>query len=209
MRSNNGLQVPNMEKALFTDVSNNTTIDTMATINQLLVHIKTANHAIPPLLRKHQYDMEQLIGYENEYTINSLLSITDSLVIQLLTMTARRHQFLRQTSYTERKNIQNQLSQLHNCLSETLEILQNTETLNTAIPDLPLLEAPLFIDALKPYSRMIELITAQERIHALSAVLENLLSREYKISEPVDDCELSDEQQSALELSHFLVKQAL
>ena len=198
-----------MEKALFADVSKNNTIDTITTINQLLVHIKTANHAIPSLLRKCHYDMEQAVGYENEYTIASLLTITDSLVVQLLTMTARRQQFLRQTSYNERKDIQSQLNKLHKCLSETLEILQNARSLNTNIPDLPLLEAPLFIDALKPYSRMIELITAQERIHALSAVLENLLSREYKISEPVDDCELSDEQQSALELSHFLVKQAL
>ncbi len=198
-----------MEKALFADVSNNNTIDTITTINQLLVHIKTANHAIPSLLRKCHYDMEQAVGYENEYTIASLLTITDSLVVQLLTMTARRQQFLRQTSYNERKDIQSQLNKLHKCLSETLEILQNARSLNTDIPDLPLLEAPLFIDALKPYSRMIELITAQERIHALSAVLETLLSREYKISEPVDDCELSDEQQSALELSHFLVKQAL
>lgn len=194
-----------MEKALFADVSNNNTIDTITTINQLLVHIKTANHAIPSLLRKCHYDMEQAVGYENEYTIASLLTITDSLVVQLLTMTARRQQFLRQTSYNERKDIQSQLNKLHKCLSETLEILQNARSLNTDIPDLPLLEAPLFIDALKPYSRMIELITAQERIHALSAVLETLLSREYKISEPVDDCELSDEQQSALELSHFLV----
>ncbi len=198
-----------MEKALFADVSKNNTIDTITTINQLLVHIKTANHAIPSLLRKCHYDMEQAVGYENEYTIASLLTITDSLVVQLLTMTAKRQQFLRQTSYNERKDIQSQLNKLHKCLSETLEILQNARSLNTNIPDLPLLEAPLFIDALKPYSRMIELITAQERIHALSAVLENLLSREYKISEPVDDCELSDEQQSALELSHFLVKQAL
>ena len=198
-----------MEKALFADVSKNNTIDTITTINQLLVHIKTANHAIPSLLRKCHYDMEQAVGYENEYTIASLLTITDSLVVQLLTMTARRQQFLRQTSYNERKDIQSQLNKLHKCLSETLEILQNARSLNTNIPDLPLLEAPLFIDALKPYSRMIELITAQERIHALSAVLENLLSREYKISDPVDDCELSDEQQSALELSHFLVKQAL
>lgn len=193
-----------MEPALFANAVRNTATDTMTAINQLLIDIKTTNHAIPSLLRQTQYDLDQNIGFENEYTVRSLLNIIDNLVIQLLTMTAKRQQFLKQTAYTERKSIQNQLSNLSRCLLETQEQLHTQNT-----HDLALLEAPLFVDALKPFSRMIELVTAQERIHALSAVLENLLSREFTPSAALDDCELSDEQSSALALSQFLVKQAL
>jgi len=193
-----------MDTARFSHITQSTATDTMTAINQLLVDIKTTNHAIPPLLRKAQYDLEQDIGFENEYSIRSLLNIIDGLVIQLLTMTAKRQQFLAQTAYTERKSMQTQLGHLSRCLLETQQQLQQQKH-----GDLALLEAPLFVDALKPFSRMIELVTAQERIHALSAVLESLLSREFTPHSALDDCELSDEQSSALELSHFLVKQAL
>jgi len=193
-----------MDTAHFAHVTQSATTDTMTAINQLLVDIKTTNHTITPLLRKAQYDLEQDIGFENEYSIRSLLNIIDGLVIQLLTMTAKRQQFLNQTAYTERKSMQNQLANLSRCLLETQQQLQQQSS-----DDLALLEAPLFVDALKPFSRMIELVTAQERIHALSAVLESLLSREFTPNATLDDCELSDEQNSALTLSHFLVKQAL
>ncbi len=194
-----------MEPALFAHTAHHSSTDTMTAINQLLVDIKTSSHSVSGLLRKTHYDIDQVIGFENEYSIRSLLNIIDSLVIQLLSMTAKRQQFLRQTAYTERKSIKTQLANLSRCLLDTQAQLHNNNS-----QDLPLLEAPIFVDALKPFSRMVELVTAQERIHALSAVLENLLSREFNNHhETLDDCELTDEQSSALALSHFLVKQAL
>ena len=182
----------------------------MTGINSLLVDIKTLSRELPALLRKAGHNIEQTIGVENEYTISSLLAMIDGLVVKLLTMTAKRQQFLQQTAYAERKTIQTQLSLLLRCISESVELLKTGRIKGFSTPqELPLLEAPLFVDALKPYSRMIELIIAQERIHALSAVLENLLNREYKTDAPVEDCELTDEQTGALALSHYLVKQAL
>jgi len=52
------------------------------------------------------------------------------------------------------------------------------------------------------------MIIAQERIHALSAVLETLLSKENTAIIERDN-ELTEEQSNALELSQYLIRQAL
>jgi hypothetical protein len=76
---------------------------------------------------------------------------------------------------------------------------------------LALCHAIEYLDQLKPYSRMLELVIAQQRIHALSAVLETLLHKEAAPSQLAheEDHELTEEQHNALELSHYLIKQAL
>lgn len=76
---------------------------------------------------------------------------------------------------------------------------------------LPLIESISCIDLLKPYSRMLELIIAQERIHALSAVLETLLDTSSSTDhiKTHDDHDLTREQHDTLELSHYFIKQAL
>ena len=76
---------------------------------------------------------------------------------------------------------------------------------------LPMVNAVDYIDMLKPYCRMLELMIAQERIHALSAVLENLLHKEHtsRQLDQDDDHELTEEQDQALQLSHYFIKQAL
>jgi hypothetical protein len=55
---------------------------------------------------------------------------------------------------------------------------------------------------------MLEMIIAQERIHALSAVLETMLSKE-SLALTEKDNELTEEQSNAIELSQYLIRQAL
>lgn len=201
-------------------------IKSIASINSLLVDIKTANNPLPVKLQHCGFDINGTIGAENEYTVQTLLQSIDALAIQFLTITASRKQFIQRTSYSERKQVEAHLGKLFMCLSNTQEILDTFKqnhlrvhehsVLDYCMADgtvktLPLAQALEYLDMLKPFSRMLELVTAQERIHALSAVLETLLNKEYASSslEHEDDHELTVEQHNALELSNYLIKQAL
>ena len=201
-------------------------IKSIASINTLLVDLKTANNPLAVKLQHCGFDLNGTIGAENEYTVHSLLQSIDALAIQFLTITASRKQFIQRTSYTERKQVEEQLGKLFLCLRNTLCVLENfKQNRYQACTDSPLSyieengtrktlalgQAIEHLDMLKPFSRMLELVTAQERIHALSSVLETLLNKEYASSslEHDDDHELTKEQHNALELSNYLIKQAL
>lgn len=201
-------------------------IKSIASINSLLVDLKTANNPLPVKLQHCGFDLNGTIGAENEYTVQSLLQSIDAMAIQFLTITASRKQFIQRTSYAERRQVEEQLGKLFLCLRNTLCVLDNFKqnpysvcndtSLSYSdetgdIRTLPLSQAIEHLDMLKPFSRMLELVTAQERIHALSAVLETLLNKEYASSslEHDDDHELTEEQHNALELSNYLIKQAL
>ncbi|TNF33991.1 MAG: hypothetical protein EP315_07795 [Gammaproteobacteria bacterium] len=201
-------------------------IKSIASINTLLVDIKTANNPLAVKLQQCGFDLNASIGIELEYTVQSLLQSIDALAIQFLTITASRKQFIQRTAYAERKQIEDLLGKLFICLRNTQCILEHfkqkafrvvPETAlgyiadNNSVSTLPLEQAIEHLDMLKPYSRMLELVTAQERIHALSAVLETLLNKEYTASSlsHEDDHELTEEQYNALELSNYLIKQAL
>ena len=138
-------------------------------------------------------------------------------------ITANRNQFLQRTSYKERLDIESCLTSLLSCLKLTQNELNefhpisnhcnSTQALAYTAEDgqhyeLNLLKAIHYIEQIKPYCRMLEMIIAQERIHALSAVLETLLSKEV---EPIteEDHDLTNEQSNALELSQYLIRQAL
>jgi hypothetical protein len=197
----------------------------IAAINTILVDIKTVNNSLLPKLQQTGFKVTHHVGYEDEYTIKTLISSTDTLIIHFLTITASRNQFIQRTSYAERKEIESLLQKLYVCLKQTDNTLllfniehnkiQNDkplgytdETGNTS--QLPLVNAVDYIDMLKPYCRMLELIIAQERIHALSAVLENMLQKAPSTTQfDHDDHDLTEEQDSALQLSHYFVKQAL
>lgn len=195
----------------------------IASINSLLVGSKTVNSSLLVKLQQLGFNTNLSLGAEQEYTIRSLINAIDTLTIQFLTITAKRNQFIQRTSYGERKEIEYCLSNLLQCLENTQQDLnefhpadyQCSETLalcyvtNTGEQrNLKLLEAVHYVDLMKPYSRMLEMVIAQERIHALSAVLETLLSKEHN-KPPVEDNELTDEQSSALQLSQYLIRQAL
>lgn len=201
-------------------------INSIANINALLVDIKTLNNNLPIALQKAGFITSLPLGYENEYTVSSLINYIDTLSIQFLTITANRNQFIQRTSLTERQQIETCLRKLFVCLKQTSNSLDMlTETSYQVISHealayiadsgetshLTLCRAIDYIDQLKPYSRMLELVIAQERIHALSAVLETLLQKQTTASQLVneDDHELTEEQHNALELSHYLIKQAL
>ncbi len=200
--------------------------NSIAAINTMLVDIKTVNNSLLIKLRQTGFNTGHPIGYEDEYTIKTLLSSTDTLIIHFLTITASRNQFLQRTSYAERKQIESLLKKLYICLKQTHNMLhllniERSKILDTQplsyldesgeISQLPLVNAVDYVDMLKPYCRMLELIITQERIHALSAVLENLLQKDHssKRLDQEDDHELTEEQDNALELSHYLIKQAL
>jgi hypothetical protein len=198
----------------------------IASINALLVDIKTVNNSLLVKLQQAGFNTTLHLGHEHEYTIKSLLHRTDTLAIHFLTITANRDQFMQRTGFAERKEIESILQELRSSLKETHntlyhinqhrpEIITNKaltyQTTSGKIAQLPLTQCIDYIDMLKPYCRMLELVTAQERIHALSSVLETLLQKDQQ-SIPFhhdDDTDLTDEQNSALQLSHYLVKQAL
>ena len=201
-------------------------IKSIATINALLVDIKTLNGSLPVKLQHAGFDLSLPTGHEEEYTVSSLINIIDTLTIQFLTITANRNQFIQRTSYAERQDIESLLLKLFICLKQTVNTLElsdhhisatNIDKALAYISDtgetiaLSLIKAVDYIDQLKPYSRMLELVIAQQRIHALSAVLETLLHNEERSPrfEQDDGHELTEEQHNALELSHYLVKQAL
>ena len=198
----------------------------IANINALLVDIKTVNSNLPMVLQKAGFDTSQRLGHEHEYTVNSLINHIDTLAVQFLTITASRNQFIQRTSLAERQDIEASLRKLFVCLKQTRNTLEtlsethysvvNNEALTYISEDgqstcLILCRAIDYVDQLKPYSRMLELVIAQERIHALSAVLETLLHKEASPSQlsHEEDHELTEEQHNALELSHYLIKQAL
>ncbi|MCW9013725.1 MAG: hypothetical protein OQL06_08070 [Gammaproteobacteria bacterium] len=203
-------------------------IKSIAVINALLVDIKTANNSLLISLQQTGFDTSLRFGPEHEYSSKSLINSLDNLAIQFLTITANRDQFIQRTSYAERKEIESHLKHLLICIKQSrneldvikiknLPILDNQplayKTSETEELQLPLVHSIEYIDLLKPFCRMLELVIAQERIHALSAVLETLLQKDH--SRPThhldqeDDNDLTDEQNHALELSHYLVKQAL
>ena len=201
-------------------------INSIANINALLVDIKTVNNTLPVKLHQSGFDTCQALGHENEYTVNSLINSIDTLAIQFLTITANRNQFIQRTSFTERQQIESCLRQLFVCLKQTSNTMdalskQSYQVLsddalsyvvdNGQTVHLILCRAIDYIDQIKPYSRMLELVIAQERIHALSAVLESLLHKESTPSNLAheEDHDLTEEQHNALELSHYLMKQAL
>ncbi len=201
-------------------------IKSIASINSLLVDIKTANNPLSVKLQQCGFDTNGNIGAESEYTVQTLLQSIDALAIQFLTITASRTQFIQRTSYAERKQVEEHLKKLFMCLRNTQDILETFKqnhlciyqhsslsytTEDGTVKTLPLAQALDHLDMLKPFSRMLELVTAQERIHALSAVLETLLNKEYSSTSLAheDDHELTEEQHNALELSNYLIKQAL
>lgn len=201
------------------------TNNSLAAINSLLIDIKTINNSLLIKLQNAGFNTQQHFGPEDEYTIKTLIQTIDNMVIHFLTITANRTQFLQRTSLNERLEIEYQLKQLYISLKETqnqLEII-NTESLKPGeqvlcyqSPEgndvqLPLVESIHFIDLLKPYSRMLELVIAQQRIHALSAVLETLLHSAPSSDQikPHDDTDTTIEPHDALELSHYFIKQAL
>ncbi len=201
-------------------------IKSIANINALLVDIKTVNNLLSIKLQQAGFDLNRCLGNEDEYTVSSLLHSIDTLAVQFLTITASRNQFIQRTSYIERQQIESYLRKMFVCLKQTQNtLLQLSETDYKVIGDkaltysidteeaaqLLLTRSIEYIDLLKPYTRMLELVIAQERIHALSAVLETLLHKDNNQSnlEQEEYAELTEEQNNALELSHFLIKQAL
>ena len=198
--------------------------NSITTINSLLVSLKTANSCLLPRLQQLGFSTSLTLGPEQEYSVKSLIHTIDNLSIQFLTITAKRNQFVQRTSFNERKEIESCLNYLHSCLDQTRQELDefnsenhqcNAELALTFTNDcgqnisLRLLDAVHYIDLLKPYSRMLEMVTAQERIHALSAVLETLLSKETAPKADYEDAELTNEQSGALQLSQYLIRQAL
>lgn len=201
----------------------NSMAQTIASINSLLVGLKTVNSSLLIKLQQLGFNTNLTLGSENEYTVKSLIFTIDNLSIQFLTITSNRNQFIQRTSYKERLDIESSLSNLLSCLKQTQNQLNEYHPISNHCDQkqalcytsetgehrsLKLLEAVFYIDLIKPYCRMLETIIAQERIHALSAVLETLLSKDTKtIAE--EDSDLTDEQSNALELSQYLIRQAL
>ena len=199
-------------------------------INSVLVDIKTLNNSLLLRLQQAGFESSQTLGPENEYTLKSLLNYIDSLALQFLTITANRDQFIQRTSHHERLDIHGQLRNLFICLKQThntLDLIADnklqadlSKQLNKPLgyitdqgncESLILVKAVDYVEALKPYGRMLELVIAQQRIHALSAVLETLLFKEQPTSsmDMLEDHGLTEEQANALELSRYLIKQAM
>jgi len=198
--------------------------NSITSINSLLVSLKTANSGLLPKLQQLGFNTNLTLGPEQEYTVKTLIHTIDNLSIQFLTITAKRNQFVQRTSFNERKEIESCLNYLHSCLEQTQRELDELNTENHLCSkklalsytndseqnfSLRLLDAVHYIDLLKPYSRMLEMVTAQERIHALSAVLETLLNKEQASKADYEDAELTSEQSGALQLSQYLIRQAL
>lgn len=195
----------------------------ITSINSLLINLKTVNRSLLIKLQQLGFDTSLSLGAEQEYTVKTLISTIDSLAVQLLTLTAKRNQFIQRTSYSERKEIEACLQQLFICQEQTQQQLadfqpdcdqcDNSHALsylhNGETRQLSLVGAVQQIDLLKPYSRMLDMVTAHERIHALSAVLETLLSKQQQQINEVVDSELTEEQSDALQLSQYLIRQAL
>ena len=199
-------------------------------INSVLIDIKTLNNSLLLRLQQIGFDTAQLLGPENEYSVKTLLNHIDALTLQFLTITANRDQFIQRTGYQERLEIHNHFRNLFICLKQTQNtldlIVENQLKIDNSNPlakplayiternvceTLILVKAIDYIEALKPYGRMLDLVIAQQRIHALSAVLETLLFKEQAPSniDMLEDSGLTEEQANALELSRYLIKQAM
>ena len=197
--------------------------NSIASINSRLVSLKTINSSL--LMKFHQlgFNTNLSLGAEQEYTVRTLINAINTLSIQLLTITANRGQFIQRTSYTERLEIVSCLNSLLSCAQKTKQELSDlqhtqfqcdtTQALSYTTDEgehrtLKLLDTLQFIDLIKPYCRMLEMIIAEERIQALSAVIDTLMHKQG--SEIIEsDNELTDEQLGALELSPYLMKQAM
>lgn len=201
-------------------------INSLTAINTWLVDIKTVKTSLLIKLQQAGFNTQAAIGLEEEYSIKSLMLGLDSMTTQMLTISGNREQFIQRSSFSERKKIESFLQKLFICLkqtSNTLELLKDREyqvqkalplcykTAEDGISQLPLVHAVEYLDQLKPYLRMLELAIVQERIHALSSVLETLLQKQtsHNFDNMPEDAELTEDQENALELSHYLVKQAL
>ena len=201
-------------------------INSITAINTWLIDIKTAKNSLLIKLQQAGFDTQINIGPEEEYSIKSLIQGIDTMTTQMLSISANREQFIQRSSFSERKKIESFLQKLFICLkqtSNTLELLESREyhiqktlplcykTEQDGISQLSLVNSIEYLDQLKPYLRMLELMITQERIHALSSVLETLLQKQPapNYDNMSADSELTEEQQNALELSHYLVKQAL
>lgn len=164
----------------------------ITSINALLVRIKTTNSTLLPALQKLGFDTQLSLGAEQEYTVKTLINSINALTIQLLTITSNRQQFIHRTNFKERLDIESNLKELHDCLEKSKQMLSEIDSAtNTCDASLTLMytlnggqaqrlalfEAVHFIESIKPYCRILESITTQERIHALSAVLESILSK--------------------------------
>lgn len=199
-------------------------------INSVLIDIKTLNNSLLLRLQQAGFDAAQPLGPENEYTIKTLLHHIDALALQFLTITANRDQFIQRTAFQERLDIHGHFRNLFICLKQTHNtldlIVENKLKVDRTSPlpkilayvtdrgdceSLILIKAIDYIEALKPFGRMLDLVIAQQRIHALSAVLETLLFKEQATSsfDMLEDSGLTEEQANALELSRYLIKQAM
>jgi len=194
----------------------------IVSINSLLVALKTINSSLLVKLQHLGFNTRLELGQEQEYTVKSLILAIDTLAIHFLTITSNRSQFIQRTSYKERMEIESCLKNLHDCLQQTQQQLNEFHPVDYQCDSqhallytneageqqqLKLVEAVDYIDMIKPYCRMLETIIAHQRIHALSAVLETLLSKETAMTE--QENELTEEQSNALELSQYLIRQAL
>ena len=194
----------------------------IASINSLLVSLKTVNRPLLINIQQLGFNLSLKLGNEQEYTVKTLVQAVDTLSTQFLTITANRNQFIQRTSYNERMEIESCLNSLLSCLQQSKQEMDNLKLGEFTCDDIQALyytldsgeqrnlklhDAVHFIDLIKPYCRMLEMIIAHERIHALSAVLETLLSKEQTHHQ--EETELTGEQSDALELSQYLIKQAL
>jgi len=201
-------------------------INSITAINTWLVDIKTVKTSLLIKLQQAGFNTQTTIGPEEEYSIKSLMQGIDTMTAQMLTISTSREQFIQRSSFSERKKIESFLQKIFICLKQTCNTLErltdNEYQIQKALPlcykseqdgisQLPLVNAVEYLDQLKPYLRMLELVIAQERIHALSSVLETLLQKQpaHNFENISQDSELTEDQQNALELSHYLVKQAL
>ncbi|VAW72078.1 hypothetical protein MNBD_GAMMA10-2326 [hydrothermal vent metagenome] len=194
----------------------------IASINSLLVNVKTLNATLLVKLKQLGFNPDLTLGAEKEYTVKTLIQSIDTLAIQFLTATANSRQFVQRTCYAERQTIISCLGNLHTCLLQTQQDLQRIQPTmfqchavhalvytdeRAEQHSLKLLQAAQYLDAIKPCYRLLEMISAHERIHAISAVLENIISQDNEISD--DEIDLTEEQSNALELSQYLIHQAL
>ncbi len=197
--------------------------NSIASINSLLVGLKTVNSTL--LIKFHQlrFDTSLCLGAENEYTVKTLVNAINTLSIQLLTITSNRNEFIQRTSYPERLEIKTCLNNLLSCAQQTKQELSDIQLTHFQcdnnhalsyisetgdIRSFRLLDTLQFIDLIKPYCRMLEMIIAQERIHALSAVIDILMNKQDNdFIESTN--ELTEEQSDALEMPHYLMKQAM
>ncbi len=187
----------------------------IASINSLLVNIKTANNPLLITLQQQGFDIQASLGSEQEYSVKTLINAINNLAIQLLTVTADREQFIQRTSFVERIEIESCLKGILTCLQQTTQTLSEIHSTDYQCDDkqtlfydladgsrgyLKLLDAVHFIELIKPYFRILENITTQKRIHALSSILETVLSKA-ELAEAEKGNEINLQPEQALKFS--------